>query len=171
MCLEIRSTFSKRAESGGFAYFRRGRTCSVKTAPYGTAITSAMSPGILASSAAATQTMPTIYTLRKAEHSAARSAISSPSRSVAATVARCTIAAMKRHGGGKPALIRSSRPTHCGWKRIRFRPVQKTCLLMLCANGSDRRKYPIQCREIYSDITSPDDGNAPAMDDPPCDRD
>ena len=57
-------------------------------------------------------------------HSVARSAMSSPSRSVAGTIARSTVAATKPHGGGKSGSIRPSPPGRCGCRRIRCRQLR-----------------------------------------------
>ena len=93
-------------------------------AGFGTGSTSDRWPSNLAWSAAASPRIPTICGSRKGGHSVARSAMSSPSRSAAGTIARSTAAAMKPHGGGKSESIRRSLPGRCGWKLIRCRQLR-----------------------------------------------
>ena len=90
-------------------------------AGFGTATTSDTWPATLSRSAAGSRRTPIICASRKAGRSAARSAMSSPSRCVAAIIARSIATAMKPHGGERLGSIRRSRPARCGSKRIRWR--------------------------------------------------
>jgi hypothetical protein len=95
-------------------------------AGFGTGRMSDRWPSTLAWSAAANPLIPTICGSHKGGHSVVRLAMSSPSRSAADTIARCTAAATKPHGGGKSGSIRPSLPGSCGCRRIRWRQFRTT---------------------------------------------
>ena len=84
-----------------------------------------LSPSILALSAADSRQMLTTFALRKARHSAARSATSSRFLHAADSIATSIGAATKVPGGVMPVSIRLLRPACFGSKAIRCRWVRK----------------------------------------------
>src|SRR6516165_8881042 len=76
-----------------------------------------MSPSRHVSCAAASPRIPTTWALPSPAHSAARSAMSSRSRSVAGITGRCIAHATSARGGGGPALSRSRLLTGFGKRR------------------------------------------------------
>ena len=92
------------------------RPCWLSQSPvgYGIEITSDTSPSSLASFAAGSQRMPTIYALRKAPRSVVRSVMNSPCHCAGATIARSTAAA-----------------TNPCWLKVRINPMVTAAALWL----------------------------------------
>ena len=85
-----------------------------------TGSTFVMSPNRRASSAAASPRIPTTWDSLSRARSAARSAMSSRSRSVAGIIVPCIVHATSARGGGRPALTRSTLPAGSGGRRAEW---------------------------------------------------
>jgi hypothetical protein len=85
-----------------------------------TGSTCAMSPSRHVSCAAASPRIPTTWASPSPAHSAARSAMSSRSRSVAGITGRCIARATSAAGGGRPASTRSKLPAGSGRRRTEW---------------------------------------------------
>ena len=85
-----------------------------------TGSTCAMSPSRHVSCAAASPRIPTTWASPSPAHSAARSAMSSRSRSVAGITGRCIAHATSAAGGGRPASTRSKLPAGSGRRRTEW---------------------------------------------------
>jgi hypothetical protein len=85
----------------------------------------------------------TICALRSYRRSAARSAMSSPSRSAGDITARSIALVMKRRGGKRPASIRPSPPARYGSKHTQCRKLQTKC--------ESKKSLPMTGRSLHLD--------------------